>query len=97
VLAYSGDTALCDAVLRLAQDADLFLCEASYLDGVDNPPGLHLTGREAGEVATKAGVKRLLLTHLVAAWGSESHTHAHASEAFAGPVEIVRPGSRYDI
>ena len=28
-------------------DADLFLCEASYLDGEDNPPDIHLTGREA--------------------------------------------------
>jgi ribonuclease BN (tRNA processing enzyme) len=98
VLAYSGDTAVCDALMRIAQDADVFLCEASYLDGADNPPGLHLTGREAGEVATKAGAKRLLLTHLVAAWGSESHTQWHASEAFpSGPVEIVRPGARYDI
>jgi ribonuclease BN (tRNA processing enzyme) len=97
VLSYSGDTALCDSVLGLARDADLFLCEASYLDGVDNPPGLHLTGREAGEVATKAGAKRLLLTHLVQAWGSESETLANAAEAFSGPVEIVRPGSRYEI
>ncbi len=97
VLAYSGDTAPCDALLRLAHNADVFLCEASYLDGVDNPPGLHLTGREAGEMATKAGVGSLLLTHLVAAWGSESETYANAAEAFAGPVEVVRPGCRYEI
>ncbi|WP_117210631.1 MBL fold metallo-hydrolase [Allorhizocola rhizosphaerae] len=97
VLAYSGDTAPCDALLRLAHNADVFLCEASYLDGVDNPPGLHLTGREAGEMATKAGVSSLLLTHLVAAWGSESETYQHAAEAFSGPVEVVRPGCRYEI
>ncbi len=53
-LCYSSDTAPCEALLRLAQNADVFLCEASYLDGVDNPPDLHLTGREAGEAATKA-------------------------------------------
>jgi ribonuclease BN (tRNA processing enzyme) len=97
VLAYSADTAPCEALLRLAHGADAFLCEASYLDGVDNPPDLHLTGREAGEHATKAGVGRLLLTHLVPAWGSEAHTHDAASAAFAGPVEVVRPGARYDI
>ncbi|PZM96770.1 MAG: MBL fold metallo-hydrolase [Actinobacteria bacterium] len=97
VLVYSSDTAPCDALLRLAQGADVFLCEASYLDGVPNPPGLHLTGREAGEVATKASVGRLLLTHLVAAWGSEAETHAAAAAAFAGPVEVVRPGARYTI
>jgi len=97
VLAYSGDTAPCDALLRLAQGADLFLCEASYLDGVDNPPGIHLTGRDAGEVATKAGVRRLLLTHLVTAWGSEAETLEAAAAAFQGPVEIARPGARFDV
>jgi ribonuclease BN (tRNA processing enzyme) len=97
VLAYSSDTAPCDSLVRLAQGADAFLCEASYLDGADNPPDLHLTGGEAGEVATKAGVGRLLLTHLVAAWGSESATYESAAAAFAGPVEIVRPGARYDV
>ena len=69
----------------------------SYLDGVQNPPDLHLTGREAGEIATKAGVGRLLLTHLVTAWGSESETHESAASTFAGPVEIVRPGARYEV
>jgi ribonuclease BN (tRNA processing enzyme) len=97
VLAYSADTAPCEALVRLAQGADVFLCEASYLDGADNPPDLHLTGREAGEHATKAGVGKLLLTHLVSAWGSEAETHEAAANTFAGPVEVVRPGARYDI
>jgi ribonuclease BN (tRNA processing enzyme) len=97
VLAYSSDTAPCEPLLRLAQGADLFLCEASYLDGVQNPPDLHLTGREAGEAATKADVGRLLLTHLVPAWGSEASTVEAACAAYAGPVEVVRPGARYDL
>lgn len=97
VLCYSSDTAPCEPLLRLAQDADVFLCEASYLDGVDNPPDLHLTGREAGEAATKAGVGRLLLTHLVTAWGSEAQTVAAAGAAYTGPLEVVRPGSRYEV
>ncbi|GAB3800133.1 MBL fold metallo-hydrolase [Micromonospora zhanjiangensis] len=96
-LCYSSDTAPCEALLRLAHGADVFLCEASYLDGVDNPPDIHLTGREAGEAATKAEVGRLLLTHLVAAWGSEAITHEAAAAAFDGPVEVVRPGAGYEI
>lgn len=97
VLCYSSDTAPSDALLRLAQGADLFLCEASYLDGVENPPDLHLTGREAGEYATKAEVGRLLLTHLVAAWGSESHTVEAAASAYAGPLDVVRPGACFEV
>lgn len=94
-LAYSADTAPCDALTRLAKDADVFLCEASYLDGMDNPPDLHLTGGEAGELASKAGVGMLLLTHLVTPWGSEAATYDAATSAFNGRVEIVRPGCRY--
>lgn len=97
VLAYSADTAPCEALLRLAQGADVFLCEASYMDDEENPPDLHLTGREAGEHAAKAGVGRLLLTHLVTAWGSEALTEDAAARAFGGPIEIVRPGARYEI
>ncbi|MGC4793418.1 MBL fold metallo-hydrolase [Micromonospora saelicesensis] len=96
-LCYSSDTAPCEALLRLAQNADVFLCEASYLDGMDNPPDLHLTGREAGEAATKAAVGRLLLTHLVPAWGSEAHTLESAASAYTGPLEVVRPGASYDV
>jgi len=97
VLAYSSDTAPCEALLRLAAGADLFLCEASYSDAVENPPGLHLTGGEAGEAATKADVGRLLLTHLVPAWVSEASTVDAATAAYTGPVEVVRPGARYDL
>ncbi|HET6211941.1 MAG TPA: MBL fold metallo-hydrolase [Micromonosporaceae bacterium] len=96
-LAYSADTAPCDALVRLAQGADLFLCEASYIDGMENPPDLHLTGREAGEHATKAGVGRLVLTHLVPAWGSEAVSYEAAAGAFGGPVDIARPGMRYQL
>jgi ribonuclease BN (tRNA processing enzyme) len=97
VLAYSADTAMCEALLRIADKADAFLCEASYLDGRPNPPDLHLTGGEAGAVATKAGVGRLLLTHLVPAWGDPVETFEAASAAFAGPVTLVHPGDTYDI
>lgn len=97
VLVYSADTAQCEALERLAEGADVFLCEASYMDGADNPPGLHMTGREAGEIAAKAGVGRLLLTHLVLAWGGEAATHDAAASVFGGRIDIVRPGQRYEI
>jgi ribonuclease BN (tRNA processing enzyme) len=47
-LVYSGDTAASPALVRLAHDADVLLCEASWPDDAANPPGLHLSGREAG-------------------------------------------------
>jgi ribonuclease BN (tRNA processing enzyme) len=73
------------------------LCEASFLDGQDNVPGLHLTGRGAGEHATLAGARRLLLTHLVPAWGDEAQTVAEARSAYDGPIDVARSGAVYDI
>jgi ribonuclease BN (tRNA processing enzyme) len=96
-LAYSADTGTCDALTKLAKGADLFLCEASYLTTCQNPPDLHLTGKEAGEHATRAGAHRLLLTHLVQAWGNEALTVAEAASAYAGPIEVVRPGAVYQL
>jgi ribonuclease BN (tRNA processing enzyme) len=97
ILAYSADTAPCEALTRLAQDADLFLCEASYVHGEANPPDLHLTGRDAGEAAMKAGAARLVLTHLVSAWGSEANAYESAASIFPGPVELARTGMSFEI
>ena len=51
---------------ELAQDADLFVCEATLADGDedrDGTPRGHLSAREAESVSAAAGAKRLLLTH----------------------------------
>ena len=95
-LAYSADSGVCDDLVKLARGADAFLCEASYLDGDDNPPDIHLTGREAGEHATRAEVGRLLLTHLVP-WGDQARTLGEATAAFAGDVSVARTCAVYDV
>jgi ribonuclease BN (tRNA processing enzyme) len=64
VLAYSGDSGPSDALPRLAEDADLFVCEATLL--APNPEGGtrgHLASDEAVEAFEAAGAKRLLITH----------------------------------
>lgn len=95
-LAYSADSGCSAELVELARGADAFLCEASFLDGVANPPDVHLTGREAGDHATKAEVQRLLLTHLVP-WGDEMRTQGEAASAYDGPLEVVRPCTSYEV
>ncbi|MGA8116399.1 MAG: MBL fold metallo-hydrolase [Actinocatenispora sp.] len=97
VLTYSADTAACDALIKLAHGANTLLCEASYVETRANPPDLHLTGREAGQHATRADVGRLLLTHLVPAWHSEAQTLDEVATEFSGPTEVVRPGATFEI
>ena len=59
------------------------------------PPGLHLTGREAGEHAAAAGVGRLLLTH-IPSWVDEIGQLFAASAVFS-ETELVRAGATYEI
>jgi ribonuclease BN (tRNA processing enzyme) len=94
-LAYSADTGTSDAVVELARDADLFLCEASWEDG-DQPSGVHLSGREAGEHATRARARRLLLTHLVA-WSDADAIRAEAKAAYDGELDLARCGATYQV
>lgn len=95
-LAYSADTGETDALVDAARDVDLFLCEASYLDGEANPPDVHLTGSQAGEYALRAGVKHLVLTHLVP-WGDEGRSLAEAERTYDGTISVARPLTSYDV
>jgi ribonuclease BN (tRNA processing enzyme) len=96
LIAYSADTGATDRLVDVARDADLFLCEASYLDGDDNPPGVHLTGREAGTYAARADARRLLLTHLVP-WGDVSRTMGEAHAAYDGDVTLATTHAMFQI
>ncbi len=91
-IAYSADTGPTDQLVSLAADADVLLCEASFVDGPGLPADSHLTARQAGEHATRAGVGRLVLTHLVP-WNRLDVVQAEAASSFPGPMSLAVPGS----
>ena len=63
-LAYSGDSAPSEELVKSARDADLFVCEATLLRGeLDGQPRGHLSLDEALEAFEASGAKRLLVTH----------------------------------
>jgi ribonuclease BN (tRNA processing enzyme) len=91
-LAYSADTGNCPALVELASQADVLLCEASYLSGPDPGPDMHLTARQAAEHAARAGVGRLVLTHLVP-WNDQQRSLAEASAvSLDGQLSLAAPG-----
>lgn len=96
VLTYTGDTDDCPALDELAADADLLLAEAAFHEGRDDVRGIHLTGRRAGEVATRARARRLVLTHLPP-WNDADRTLAEAREAYDGPLELARQDAVLDV
>lgn len=96
-VAYSADTGESPALVTLSRGADLLLCEASFLDGVDVPRGVHLTGRQAAQHAAKAGAGRLIVTHLVP-WNDPARTLEEASSSgYSGPITLAAPGQVYDL
>jgi len=99
-LVYSGDTGPSAGLVETARGADVLLCEATWPHVTqwwdEPPPGVHLSGRQAGEHAAAAGVGRLLLTH-VPVWFDGEALLAEAGEVFDGPVELVRPDATYEI
>lgn len=89
---YSSDTRPSDAVVSLARGAETLVHEATFAERDRGPARFlaHSSAADAGQVAARAGVRRLLLTHI----GVEYHddTGALAAEArrhFDGVVEVA--------
>lgn len=96
VLGYSGDTDDCPGLDVVAAGADLFLCEAAFVEGEDEVPGVHLTGREAGDVAARTGTRHLLLTH-VPPWHDAQRAGREAATVYGGPIELATAGLVRDL
>ena len=95
-LVYTGDTGPNEPLVDFAKDSDLLLAEASFVEGEDNPADLHLTGKEAGEAATAAGVGRLLLTH-IPPWYDKQIALEEARPVYDGQLDLARCGTTYDV
>ncbi|MFW5976877.1 MAG: ribonuclease Z [Bacillota bacterium] len=59
-IVYSGDTSPSPAIEKLAQNADILIHDATFLNESSEK---HSTVKEAAELALRAGVKKLVLTH----------------------------------
>ena len=93
VLVYSGDTAYCESLVELATGAHVLLCEASWTHEGERPPGMHMSGAEAGRTAHRAGVGRLVLTH-IPPWTDREAVRAEAAAEFSGEVLLAEPDLR---
>jgi len=100
ILTYSADSGPCDALPRLADQAELFLCEAALRSLKEDDPEPqsrgHLLPSEAAETARAAGARKLLLTHIPLMDGGE-WALAEARAAYDGTVEIAEPLASYEV
>lgn len=96
LLVYTGDCAPCDGLDRAASGADLLLAEAAFCGGDENPEDIHLTGTEAGRLAERAEVGRLVLTH-IPPWHDRSIAHDEARAVWSGRIDLAHTGATYDV
>ncbi|RAI36221.1 MBL fold metallo-hydrolase [Rhodoplanes roseus] len=101
----SGDTAPSDALVALARGADVLVHEVLHIPSIDRmlaqrpyvPPTLrqfllqgHTTPEECGHIAARAGVKTLVLSHIVPGNLTVPHETwlAEARKHFSGEVVV---------
>lgn len=85
----SGDTPWSDDLVQLAGGADLLVLECSFPEGPERNG--HLIPSQAGCLAHRAGVRRLLLTHFYPAAAGEDLVTPCASR-FDGDIVIAEDG-----
>jgi len=95
---YSSDTAPCGSVVELARGADTLIHDATYPERDRGRFDAHSTAAEAGGVAHKAGVRRLILAHVEADYHGELDAMAsEARQRFSGIVEVAHEFERYSV
>lgn len=92
-----GDTGRTDNLLEVARDADGLVIESTYLDAEADMAAefSHLTARQAAELAVKAGVKKLILTHISRRY-REKDVLAEAQSVFPGAA-VARDFDNFQI
>lgn len=98
IVVVSGDTRPDTNLIRYAKDADILVLEAylpEHFDRVDTPAvaarlkSYHVSAEEAGQIAAAAGVKTLVLTHLIPANADETFREK-AARHFKGEIVVGR-------
>jgi ribonuclease BN (tRNA processing enzyme) len=95
-IAYSADSGPCDALVRLADGADLFLCESAWASWSDDVPPHHMTPALAGRIAAQAGAAQLALTHLRPHHDRRAAVE-QAGDGYGGKLGVAMEGDVYQL
>ena len=96
-MAYSSDSSPCPGLEEAARGVDLFICEATLPASYEEEASHgHLTSRQAGETAARAGARRLVLTHVWPTFDTVDIVR-EAEETFTGEVLPAREGMTFSL
>jgi ribonuclease BN (tRNA processing enzyme) len=91
---YTGDTAYTGSVVELARDADTLLVECSFPD--DAPVPGHLTPSGVARIASEAGVRRVILTHIYPAVDNPD-LPSEVAKGYEGEILVAGDGLTFTV
>ena len=83
---YSGDTDFSENLVILSKDADLLICESALPDELKVKG--HLTPSLAGEIAKRANVRKLVLTHFYPEC-DQADVKKECRKTYSGPLILA--------
>jgi ribonuclease Z len=88
IFAYIPDTVMCDNCLKIAENADVLVCESTYKEHEEDKATeyMHLTSKQAALIAHQSNVKKLYLTHFSQRYREVSDVEQEAKDIFPNTV-----------
>lgn len=88
ILSYIPDSLPGENTLKIAKDADLLITDSTFSDKLKDKAEehMHLTSRQAAEIASQANAKKLVLTHFSTRYKETSELRKEAEEIFPDVV-----------
>jgi ribonuclease Z len=96
---YTGDTRPCRETLEIARDADLLIHDATFAheEASRAKETNHSTAREAADLAHRAGVLQLALTHISARYADDVRPLEREARAVFRPTVIAYDGLTIEV
>lgn len=91
---YTGDTEYSESVVDLARGANTLLIECSFPD--ESPIPGHLAPDSAARIASEAGVKRVVLTHIYPA-ADKLDLVSEVKQGYGGEVVVAEDGLKLQV
>lgn len=96
-IAYSGDCGMCDELIKISQNADIFLCSVAInINDNENNPKSHLSYVLAGEVANKSNTKKLVLVHYSGKDSESIMEQEVRKSGFNGGISVAKDLGSFD-